>query len=352
MKVFNGYTHGVNFGGWLSQCDHTKERYDTFITEDDFKTVSERGFDHVRIPVDYELILSDSTEFKDVAPVIGYGHNLVLGHEYYFNEEGFKYIDFAIEMCKKYNLHMILDLHRTPGYSFDPFHGEKGFFESDEYQNIFYEIWIEFAKRFGGFTDILTFELLNEVTKKEYSDKWNEISLNCIKNIREIAPDIRIIVGGYYNNSLEAIKDLSLPYDDKIIYTFHAYEPLLFTHQGAYWIETMDTEFRCDYSMPYSKYEELSEKYLCQAYASFKKFDQNACPDENYFEALLAEAINVAKDRNVALYCGEYGVIDRAYKKEAAKWFHDFHAVMDKYNIGRCVWNYKEMDFEISPDFR
>ena len=117
MKDFKGFKKGVDLGGWLSQCDHTKERYDTFITEDDFKTVSERGFDHVRIPVDYELILSDSTEFKDVAPVIGYGHNLVLGHEYYFNEEGFKYIDFAIEMCKKYNLHMILDLHRTPGYS-------------------------------------------------------------------------------------------------------------------------------------------------------------------------------------------------------------------------------------------
>ena len=211
---------------------------------------------------------------------------------------------------------------------------------------------MEFAHIFGKNTDMLTFELLNEVTKKEYSDKWNEISENCIKNIREIAPDINIIIGGYYNNSLEAIKDLKDPYDDKIVYTFHAYEPLLFTHQGAYWIETMDTEFRCDYTMPYSKYEELSQKYLCQAYASFKKFDQNECPNENYFEVLLEEAIRVAKQRNVALYCGEYGVIDKADKKEAAKWFHDFHAVMDKYNIGRCVWNYKEMDFEISPDFR
>ena len=31
---FEGYKRGVNFGGWLSQCDHTKRRYDTFITED------------------------------------------------------------------------------------------------------------------------------------------------------------------------------------------------------------------------------------------------------------------------------------------------------------------------------
>ena len=76
MKKFEGYEKGVNFGGWLSQCDHTKERYDTFITEADFEKVSKK-FDHVRIPVDYELILKD---------------------DYSFYEEGFSYIDFAIKM--------------------------------------------------------------------------------------------------------------------------------------------------------------------------------------------------------------------------------------------------------------
>ncbi len=330
MKKFEGYTRGVNFGGWLSQCDHTKERYDTFIKEEDFKEVAERKFDHVRVPVDYELILNADNTFK---------------------EEGFSYIDFAISMCKKYHLNMILDLHRTPGYSFDPFHGEKGFFESENYQNIFYHIWNEFASRYAKYSDILTFELLNEVTKKEYCDKWNEISTECIKRIRKFAPASKIIIGGYYNNSLEAVKDLAMPYDENVVYTFHCYEPLLFTHQGAYWIETMDTSFRCNYDMPYSKYEELSQKYLSQAYASFKSFDQNAMPDESYFEHLLEEAIKVADERNVPLYCGEYGVIDRADKKEAAKWFRDFHSVMDKYKIGRSVWNYKEMDFEIDKDF-
>ena len=216
MRKFEGYTRGVNFGGWLSQCDHTKLRYDTFITEEDFREVSLRKFDHVRIPVDYELILSELDSFKDVTPVIGYGQQLELSRDYAFNESGFKYIDFAIEMCKKYSLNMILDLHRTPGYSFDPFHGEKGFFDSEEFQNVFHSIWIEFAKRYGKESDILTFELLNEVTKKEYSDKWNEISETTVKNIRKFAPDIHIIIGGYYNNSLEAIKDLNKPYDDKI----------------------------------------------------------------------------------------------------------------------------------------
>jgi hypothetical protein len=31
MREVRGLMHGINFGGWLSQCVHTKEHYDTFI---------------------------------------------------------------------------------------------------------------------------------------------------------------------------------------------------------------------------------------------------------------------------------------------------------------------------------
>ena len=33
MKKLEGFQHGINLGGWLSQCDYTEERYSTFITE-------------------------------------------------------------------------------------------------------------------------------------------------------------------------------------------------------------------------------------------------------------------------------------------------------------------------------
>ena len=32
MKRFEGFEHGVNLGGWLSQCvSYEKEHFDTFI---------------------------------------------------------------------------------------------------------------------------------------------------------------------------------------------------------------------------------------------------------------------------------------------------------------------------------
>ena len=51
-----GFYKGVNLGGWFSQCDYSRERLDTFITEPDFAKIAGWGFDHVRIPIDYNVI--------------------------------------------------------------------------------------------------------------------------------------------------------------------------------------------------------------------------------------------------------------------------------------------------------
>ena len=66
---------------------------------------------------------------------------------------------------------------------------------------------------------------------------------------------------------------------------------------------------------------------------------------ETYFEDMFMEAIKVAEERNVALYCGEYGVIDRAEPQDTLKWYQAIEKVFNKYNIGRAAWSYKEMDF-------
>lgn len=327
MKELQGYVRGVNFGGWLSQCDHTVATYDNFIKEDDFAKAKEMGFDHIRVPIDYNLFEKGKGEFI---------------------EENFGYIEFAIANCRKNGLNMVLDLHRTPGYSFDPYHNEVGLFADKEYQERFYLIWEELTRRFGHNDDMLVFELLNEVTKKEYQPIWNDMIRHTIGMIRKTAPNIKIIVGGYYNNSIEALEALDEPYDENVIYSFHFYEPLLFTHQGAYWIATMDQSFRCRFDMTYGEYERLSAKLLCQAYSGFTDYDPNAIMGEEYFEDLLKVAVKVADERNVCMYCGEFGVIDRADRKEADKWFEIFYRVMDKYKIGSAIWNYRKMDFGIT----
>lgn len=324
MKKWEGYQHGVNLGGWLSQCDHTKDRYEGFIKETDIRQIGSWGLDHLRLPIDYDLVEDN---------------------EGGYSEEGFSYIDKTIDWCRKYGLNMILDLHKTYGFSFDEGEHESGFFENEAYQERFYRLWEELAKRYAGEGDSIAFELLNEVTEKKYCDIWNDIATRCIERIRAVAPEIKILVGGYYNNSIEALPDLLPPHDENIIYNFHCYEPLIFTHQGAYWIPEMDTSFRMPAESSYAAIQEMSAENLPSVAVKFDIFDQNEILSESFFEKLFSEAACIAEERNVALYCGEYGVINLADPSDTLKWYRMIGDTFNRFGIGRAAWSYREMDF-------
>lgn len=302
MKDFKGFKKGVDLGGWLSQCDYSTERLTKFIVEEDIKKIASWCVDHIRLPIDYNIVQNDDG---------------------IINETGFGYIDHALEMCGKYGLNIVLDLHKTAGWSFDKGENEVGFFVKKEYQERFYSLWQEFARRYGN-SDKIAFELLNEITDKEYCAEWNRIAHECIRLIRSIAPETVILVGGYWNNSAAAVKDLDKPYDDKVVYNFHCYDPIGFTHQGADWVEDMDPDMRMSYA-------------------------ESGWNSGKFIEA-FKEAFETAQKNGTVLYCGEYGVIDKASNEDILQWYKDIHAAFEHYGIGRCTWNYKEMDFGLSDD--
>ncbi|MBO7355842.1 MAG: cellulase family glycosylhydrolase [Lachnospiraceae bacterium] len=326
MREFKGFVHGVDLGGWYSQCDHTEERYDNFIVEEDFAEIEKWGLDHVRLPIDYELV-----EDKE-------GNYI---------QEGFERIRKTIDWARKYNLNVVLDLHKTFGYSFDIGYGESGFFENEKYQERFYKLWEKLATEFSGYGDALAFELLNEVTKKEYCDNWNRIARTCIQRIRAILPDVKILVGGYYNNSIEALKDLDSPYDENIVYNFHCYDPVIFTHQGAGWVEGMSLDFRIPVDASFAEMAKCMEEQT-KNMGTFADPDPDKKLSSEYFDKAFAEAVAVAEERNVPLYCGEYGVIENATPEDTLKWYEMISASFNKYGIGRAAWSYREMNFGIT----
>lgn len=329
MRRFEGFEHGVNLGGWLSQCNHTKERYEKFISEDDIKKIAGWGADHIRLPVDY---------------------NLVEDADGNYIHEGFSYIDRAIEWASKNSLNLLLDLHKTFGYSFDSGEKESGFFENEKYQERFYRLWEELSRRYGKIGNSVAFELLNEVTEKSYCEKWNEISGRCVDRIRKIAPDVRIAIGGYHNNSITALKDLAMPKDENIVYNFHCYEPLVFTHQGAHWAQGMDTKFRMSLETSYSDFARLTKANLKISDMPFDSFEQKKILGAEFFERLFSDAVKIAEERNVPLYCGEYGVINLASASDTLKWYQLISGAFNKYKISRAAWSYKEMDFGLADE--
>ena len=301
MKQFTGFEKGVDLGGWFSQCDYSKERLDGFIQEEDFARIASLGLDHVRLPFDFNII-----ETRDGSEII---------------EDGYARIGHAIGLCRKYGLNIVLDLHKTAGFSFDAGEAEAGFFENEKYQERFYAIWEQMAARFGQDPEHVAFELLNEVTDPSYIETWNRICRTCIGRIRALAPEVVILVGSYWNNHVSAVKALDKPYDENIVYNFHCYEPLMFTHQGAPWVRDMDTSFR-------------------------QPFGESGTT-EAYFEEMFAEAIEYAKAQGTVLYCGEYGVIDRASPEDTLEWYRVINRVFKKHGIGRAAWTWRGMDFEL-----
>ena len=235
-------------------------------------------------------------------------------------EEGLRRIDGALALCDKYGLRAVLDLHKTQGFSFDKGEREAGFFESEEYQEKFYAIWECFSRRWGDRADRVAFELLNEVTEREYLPAWKHISRECVRRIRLAAPETPVLLGSYHWNSARTLPELDAPYDDHVIYNFHFYEPHFFTHQGAYWMaDSMDLSLRYSYAQ-----SGVSEAWI---------------------EDFLRPALEKAEKEGAELYCGEYGVIDVAPPEEAVKWLRDVHSVFRRHGIGHSLWSYKEMDF-------
>ena len=265
-----------------------------------------------------------------------------------FIEDGFGYVQNVIDWCKNNGINMILDLHKTAGYSFDDGEQENGFFDNQKYQEYFYKLWEEFARRYSKYEDMLCFELLNEVTSKDYCKIWNKIANECIERIRKIAPTVRILVGSYWNNSVMSVKDLDPPHDENIVYNFHCYEPLIFTHQGAGWIKRMDRSFRMKLDTKFSDYDKYTKENVSQEGDNFAGYNPDGTPDIEYFEKLFESALKVAKERNVLMYCGEYGVIDNTDPQEALKWYRLISQIFNKYGIGRAVWSYKRMNFGIA----
>lgn len=291
-----GFYKGVNLGGWMSQCDYSKERLDGFISEEDLARIASWGTDHVRLPVDY-----------DVAELM---------------EDGIARIRGAVDMAKRHGLNVMLDLHKAPGYSFDAGEQESGFFESKEYQERFFVLWEKLAAEFGKDHETVAFDLLNEITDKDYLPEWKKISRECISRIRRLAPETAIVIGSYDYNDVRAVRELDAPQDSLVAYSFHCYEPHDFTHQGAYWDPRLDKEKR----------------------VAFRDSGTTAEMFEELFESALAKA----QENGADLYCGEYGVIDVVSPDEALEWYKVINRVFEHHGISRAAWSYKEMDFGIA----
>lgn len=330
MNKLIGYRNGVNLGGWLSQCDYEKEHIENFITEADIARIASWGCDHVRLPFDYNIILDNNGKVL---------------------ESGLDLLERGADLCRKHGLNIILDLHKTMGFSFDKGEQESGFFESEHFQDIFVDLWVGIAKRFGNRDDV-AFELLNEITEHRFAEIWNRIAARTVSEIRKYAPENFILIGGIYQNSIFGLTLLDKPCDDHIVFNFHYYNPLVFTHQKAYWIDLMKPDCEINYPDSTEKYYKMTLENIGSDLAQTYEHYPIDVIDKRFIESEMKVAYDVSNKMNVPVYCGEYGIIDKVNDAELLRWYDDMHEVFDSFGFGRAAWNYKGKDFGIVDDCR
>ena len=237
---------GTNFGGWLVQegwmcptkqtdtlsTDMTlysrfgKEKaealiaayQESWITEEDFKTVKELGLNVVRVPFTYMNVyhhLSDEGE-------------LLHPDEFTLREDPFERLDFALEMCKKYGLYLILDMHGAVGSQNGSDHSGDtsrtnlyaGTELGEAYREKTAELWVLVAEHFAGESNVAGYDLLNEPTRASGATQWDYYDV-LYKAVREADPDHMIFIEATWEpNNLPSPEDYGW---ENVVYEYHHY---------------------------------------------------------------------------------------------------------------------------------
>jgi endoglucanase len=216
-------------------------------------------------------------------------------------------------------------------------------FNDEAQQQRLINLWCALAERYKGEGDYLYLELLNEIVLPT-SDPWNALAACLLRAIRAIDPHRVIVLGGNHYNAADQLKELQRPADDKILYTFHYYDPMVFTHQKAPWVpETFEYNTTVDYP---GECPGLAD-FLAQhpQHAGRLQSAVGVRLDRAVLAAALQPAIDFAQATGETIYCGEFGVIERAPRAASLNWHRDFISLLRENQIGRACWSYKQMDF-------
>lgn len=173
-----------------------------------FSDIAKAGFKTVRIPICFSAWM----ELKQ--PYI------------WDNPKALVMADNFVKWALANNLNVIIDLHHT---EFD------GSVPEAKNAERTVNLWIRIAERFKNTNpEKVFFELRNE-PHDITAEGWRWEAEQIIKNIRPIVPKHTLVVGFHEWNGRKQMIESKPFADSNIVYTFHYYDPFLFTHQGATW---------------------------------------------------------------------------------------------------------------------
>ncbi len=197
---------GINLGNALEAPNEGD--WGVTLKAEYFEAIKAAGFDSVRIPVRWETHTGPEFRFA-------------------IEPKFFERVDWAIDQALSRGLVAVLNIHHDDETRKDPF----------KHLPRLISTWRQVAARYKDRPDRLFFELLNEPNGEFTDGRWQQAFPTLLASIRGSNPDRIVIIGPGHWNNLNHLPALELPEGDRrLIATFHYYNPMPFTHQGAEWV--------------------------------------------------------------------------------------------------------------------
>lgn len=312
-----GFTRGINLGNGLDAP--TEGAWGTKLTEKHFELAKRAGFDHVRLPVRFT-----TTERSEPNP------------PYTVKEEFFKRVDWAIDQALAQKLSVILDVHH-----FEEIH-------KDPRPNIprLYALWKQIGARYAKLPPEVAFEILNEPNAQLEPQLLNEVTAEALRLIREKNPTRLVFANSYFWAAADKLAELKLPAADaNVVAQFHMYQPILFTHQGADWMDawcqTRGLIFPGPPPVPLEPTPAAAATDWVKAW--FERYN-NAPAAENpggprtVFEH-FDYAARYVQTTGKRVYLGEFGAIEHADEQSRVNYLWLVRTEAERRGIGWAYWD-------------
>jgi endoglucanase len=186
-------------------------------------------------------------------------------------------------------------------------------------------------------------------------ERLNEITAQALHIIRAQNPTRIVFADCYFWSSADHLASLELPPDDpNVVAQFHMYQPILFTHQGAQWMEPWYQTTGVVFPAPPKVPVVPVSAARCQAWVEqwFRGYNQlpsqqNPGGPRTVFENFELAARWVKRHRQ-RVYLGEFGAIDAADPVSRENYVWLVRTEAERHGIGWAYWDdggrFKAMD--------
>lgn len=176
-----------------------------------------------------------------------------------------------------------------------------------------------------------------------YPEEWKIAAEIIIEHIRSYYPNIKIIVGASNYNSIYELSRLEpFPYKN-LIYSFHFYEPFIFTHQGTEWTGPQNSTLGIPFPYYQNRSEglpDLSEKAIGTAgEINYRDYGKTG----NY-KAIEHKINIISKWKNkydLEVWCTEYGVTKKADRISRLRYLEKVEHTLKLHDIRGFIWEYE-----------